>query len=196
MVAINSNGEMTSAPYPKTHLLAFGEYLPGSEYFPIMKKWIPEIADFARGNGPQILSLGDLKLGAQICYEGLFDGFARGLANKGAQIIVNSTNDSWYPDWNEPFQHLYMTLARAIETRRPLIRSTNTGVSAAILASGEILTPSIRGQEWTHVYEIPYCENPPKPPFLTWGFYLFPVILGLAFIGLLIGSWRTWPKKP
>lgn len=196
MMSLNPNGEMSSTPYSKTHLLAFGEYLPGSTWFPAMKEWVPEIADFARGHGPQILRLGELKLGAQICYEGLFDHFSRGLANQGAQMIVNSTNDSWYPDWNEPFQHLYMTLARAIETRRPLIRSTNTGISTAILASGEILTLSPRDQEWTHVYEIPYLENPPQPAFLTWGFYLFPVILGLSFVGSLIWSLRTWPKKP
>jgi len=121
-----------------------------------------------------------MKLGAQICYEGCLTDFHVGLAQQGAQIIVNSTNDSWYPDWNEPYQHLYMTLARAVETRRPLVRSTNTGVSTAILASGEILQFSPRGQEWTHVFEIPYWKNPSQPPFLTWGFYLFPVITRLV----------------
>lgn len=194
MAVINAHGELVGPVYSKTHLLAFGEYIPGASWFPFLKTWIPEIGDFVRGQGPTVFQLEGLRLGAQICYEGLFDGFSRGLANKGAQIIVNSTNDSWYPDWNEPFQHLYMTLARAIETRRPLVRSTNTGISTVVLASGEILTLSPRGQEWTHVYEIPYSENPPQPPFLTWGFYLFPVILVVALAFLLFWSLRTWPK--
>ena len=77
-------------------------------------------------------------MGPQICYEGLFDWFGRALANEGAQVIMNITNDSWYGTWEEPFQHGYMTLARAVEVRRPLVRSTNTGLSSVALASGEI----------------------------------------------------------
>lgn len=194
LAAINEDGELADPVYSKTHLLAFGEYLPGAEWFPFLKNWIPEVGDFVRGQGPTVFHLNGFQLGGQICYEGLFDSFSRGLANKGAQIIVNSTNDSWYPDWNEPFQHLYMTLARAIETRRPLIRATNTGISTAILANGEIPALSPRGQEWAHVFAIPYTKNPIDPPFLTWGFYLFPVILGLALIVLLFWRWRNCPK--
>jgi apolipoprotein N-acyltransferase len=194
LMVVSQKGELETTPYSKTHLLAFGEYLPGSTWFPIIKTWIPEVADFARGHGPQILNLDNMKLGGQICYEGLFDGFSRGLGQLGSQMIVNVTNDSWYPDWNEPFQHLYMTLARAVETRRPLIRSTNTGISTAILANGDVLTLSPRGQEWTHVFDIPYLENPLVPPFLTWGYYLFPVILGVAFILLVIWRKKTWQK--
>jgi apolipoprotein N-acyltransferase len=194
LAVINEQGELTDPVYSKTHLLAFGEYIPGAEWFPFLKTWIPEIGDFVRGEGPTIFHLNGMRLGAQICYEGLFDSFSRGLANKGAQIIVNSTNDSWYPDWNEPFQHLYMTLARAVETRRPLVRATNTGISTVILANGEILTLSPRGQEWTHVYDVAYSEKPVEPPFLTWGFYLFPAILGLALLALLFWRWRNCPK--
>jgi apolipoprotein N-acyltransferase len=190
LFSLSEDGTWASAPYPKTHLLAFGEYIPGSIWFPQIKEWIPEVSDFGRGQGPQILNLKNMRLGAQICYEGLFDSFSRGLANKNAQMIVNVTNDSWFGTHEEPFQHLYMTLARAVETRRPLIRSTNTGISTVILANGEILTTSPTRSEWTHTYEIPYLENPTQPPFLTWGFYLFPVILGLTLAGALF--WRKW----
>lgn len=184
MTVLNSSGQIVGS-YSKTHLLAFGEYLPGSTWFPRMKEWVPEIADFGRGEGPKRLDLGTMKLGGQICYEGLFDGFSRGLAKLGAQMIVNSTNDSWYPDWNEPYQHLYMTLARAVETRRPLVRATNTGISTAVLADGSIQELSPRGQEWFHFFDVPYLQNPPEPPFLSWGFYFIPAILGLTLVALV-----------
>ena len=59
--------------------------------------------DFGRGPGPTVLYANGLRIGAQICYEGLFDWFSRDLANKGAQIIFNVTNDSWYGRFAEPF---------------------------------------------------------------------------------------------
>ena len=95
--------------------------------------WFPHTADFARGDGPQIRRYRGLLLGPQICYEGLFPGFSRKLADQGAQVFVNVTNDSWFGTRAEPYQHLAMTLARGIEFRRPVIRATNTGISTAML---------------------------------------------------------------
>ena len=99
-------------------------------------------------------------MGAQICYESLFPGFSRSLAELGAQFIVNVTNDSWYGSWQEPYQHMYMTLARGVEFRRPVLRVTNTGISTVSLASGEILERSPIHQPWAGLYEVPYLKNP------------------------------------
>jgi apolipoprotein N-acyltransferase len=192
LFSLDKTGKFSSLPYAKTHLLAFGEYLPGSTWFPKLKTWIPEVADWARGGGPQILKLENFRLGAQICYEGLFDSFSRGLAQKGAQMIVNATHDNWYGTWEEPYQHAYMTFARAVETRLPLIRGTNTGISGVALASGEILEKSPMNEVWSKIYDVPYLENPVPTAFLSWGFYIFPVILALSFVGLLIGRFLNW----
>jgi apolipoprotein N-acyltransferase len=118
----------------------------------------------------------------------LFDWFTRGLADKGAQILVNITNDSWYGTWEQPYQHLYMTLARAVEVRRPLVRATNTGISAVALASGEILPLSPVHQAWQHAYEVPYRIDPERTVFTRWGYLLFPWLLGLGLLGLAF--WR------
>lgn len=104
---------------------------------------------------------GNWKLGPQICYEGLYPWFSRGLSKAGAEIFVNVTNDSWFGTYFEPRQHLYMTLARAIEFRRPLLRSTNTGITTAILANGEILEMSPMGKEWFGQFNVPYRRAPP-----------------------------------
>ena len=187
---LNAQGEQITRPYHKTILLAFGEYFPGANLWPRVREWFPEVADFARGPGPTVLNTGTLLVGSQICYEGLFDWFARQQSLLGAQVLVNLTNDSWYGAWQEPYQHLYMTLARAVEVRRPLVRSTNTGISTAILASGQILELSPVHQEWQHTYEIPYLKSPPVTVFMTWGFYLFPILLMATLAGLPMLAFR------
>lgn len=192
--AFNADGVWASPPYHKTMLLAFGEYFPGANLFPKLKSWFPEVGDFGRGQGPTVLSLNDLKIGAQICYEGLFDRFSRSLARQGAQLLVNLTNDSWYDEWMEPRQHGWMTLARAIEVRRPLIRSTNTGISMVILADGTLLERSPLHREWFHLYEIPYSPNPPPTLFMSGGYWFFPLVLLLGLIGL-IGRERLFARN-
>lgn len=182
--------QQQAASYRKTHLLAFGEYLPFSETFPILLQWVPMVSNFGRGHGPMTLPLSTQKyqyqLGPQICYEGLYPRFSRELAQKGAEIIVNVTNDSWFGKISEPQQHLYMTLARAIETRRPLIRSTNTGISTAALADGTILERSPLHQSWAGLLEIKYKKNPELTFYTKYGEYWiwFSVILFFFLLGL------------
>jgi apolipoprotein N-acyltransferase len=183
---LSEKGEWLVPPYHKTLLLAFGEYLPGADLIPGLRAMLPEVGNFGRGPGPTVLDASEVKLGAQICYEGLFDWFSRRLANDGAQVIVNLTNDSWYGAWQQPYQHLYMTLARAVEVRRPLVRATNTGISGAILASGEVLETSPINEDWRHAYEIRYAKNPPATLFMTWGFWLIPALLALALVLLAV----------
>lgn len=192
---INPEGRWVAAPYHKTVLLAFGEYLPGGDWWPIVREWVPAIGDFGRGPGPTVIESRGVKMGAQICYEGLFDWFNRALANQGAQIIVNLTNDSWYGTWQQPYQHGYMTLARAIEVRRPLVRSTNTGISSVILASGEILELSPLHKEWFQHYEVPYATNPVPTAFMGWGYWLIPTLLGFGLLALVTFGRRSSTTK-
>ncbi len=124
------------------------------------------------------------KMGAQICYESLFPRFTRSLSELGAQFIVNVTNDSWYGAWQEPYQHMYMTLARGVEFRRPVLRVTNTGISTVSLASGEILERSPIYQAWAGLYEVPYLKKPPATFYQNW-FDLVPSLLWGALVLLL-----------
>lgn len=188
IVALNQEGFITEA-YHKTYLLAFGEFIPGATYFPILKKWLPMVADFQRGPGPSVIHIKDSALGVQICYEGLFDHFTRDLSNKGAQVILNVTNDSWYGTWQEPYQHMTMTLARAIEVRRPLIRATNTGISTVQLADGKTLKKSPLASSWSHTYDIPYKSTPERTIFAGFGYWVFPIFLVALFV------WTLFQRK-
>jgi apolipoprotein N-acyltransferase len=177
LFALSRDGEILDHRYDKSILLAFGEYLPLGDVFPKLKKWLPQVGDFARGPGPTVLTLNDHRVGVQICYESLFDDFTRSLSVQGAQWLVNLTNDAWYGRWQQPYQHAYVTMARAIEVRRPMVRSTNTGISSVILANGEILVESPLYEEWAQVVEVLYLRNPPLTPFTRWGHSLVPILM-------------------
>lgn len=181
-------GDEDLQSYQKTVLLAFGEYLPFGNLYPPLKEWFPMVSDFGRGDGPVVFPSQKARIGAQICYEGLFDDFSSSLQKKGAQVFVNITNDSWFGYPFEPFQHMYMTLARAIENRRPLIRVTNTGISTAIYSNGTILDFSPRNQEWYKVVDIPF-HSTPEPTFYAKLSDKWPGIL-LLFIGLIVAGDR------
>lgn len=192
---LNKDGEIIPPHYSKSILLAFGEYIPLEQFFPKIRNWLPATGHFARGNGAtELLTLNDYKIGAQICYESLFPKFSRDLANLGAQFIVNVTNDSWYGAWQEPYQHFYMTLARGVEFRRPVLRVTNTGISSVSLASGEILQQSPIHQQWAGFYEVPYLKNPPSTFYQRW-FWLMPSLLWSSLFALLLFA-SKYRSKP
>lgn len=188
MTIINDEG-LLSDFYEKSILLAFGEYLPGSETFPILKKWLPMIADFGRGKGSNVVPWKDIKIGLQICYEGLFDYLTQMAKVNGAHIIINATNDSWYDLLFEPRQHMFMTLSRAIEFRIPLVRVTNTGITSAVTSRGDVLQWTPQNQEASALYEIPIHKTPQITMFakilpwkLTILFTMLFVMIGGAFV--------------
>ena len=184
LFVLNRRGRLIQPIYSKSKLLAFGEYFPGSVRFPfLLEKFSYFTSNLVPGQGPLTAKLEGRELGFQICYESLFDKFTRELARKNPQILINITNDSWYGPWQEPWQHLTMSLARGIEIRRPLIRATNTGISAVIGFDGAVGKRSPIDRPWGHLYRIPYYEEPPKTLFMGWGFYINEVFL--AFLALL-----------
>ncbi|RYZ71289.1 MAG: apolipoprotein N-acyltransferase, partial [Proteobacteria bacterium] len=95
----------------------------------------------------------------------------------------------------EPYQHLYMTLARAIEFRRPLVRSTNTGITTAVLASGEILEKSPIGVEWAGSFKVPYIKNPEHTFFERFeGMWFFILLIAFVLIAFLARVPRSQRK--
>ncbi|MGI9548568.1 MAG: apolipoprotein N-acyltransferase [Bdellovibrionales bacterium] len=194
LVVLDRKGNIMKPIYDKVKLLAFGERFPGSQTLPFLLKLFPYFqSNLQPGTKHQVKNLEGVQLGFQICYESLFASFTRKLALDGSQVLINITNDSWYGSWQEPWQHFTMTLARAIETRRPLIRSTNTGISAAILADGTLQPFSPINKSWYYLYEIPYHKQAPKTLFMTWGFYIQEMFL--LFLLMLIGLDLFYQKR-
>ncbi|PKM12133.1 MAG: apolipoprotein N-acyltransferase [Gammaproteobacteria bacterium HGW-Gammaproteobacteria-3] len=188
LFAVDKNGSVTEPHYSKTLLLALGEYIPFEQTFPWLRTLLPMVGNFGVGPGPTVLlKFNGYKIGPQICYESLFPEFSIALADLGAQFIVNVTNDSWYGTWQEPYQHMYMTLARGVELRRPVVRVTNTGISTVALASGEVLQQSPMNQTWAGFYNVPFRQQP-SPTFYQQNFLLMPTLLWLALLGVLVSG--------
>ena len=186
--SFDSKGRLFQPPYDKVKLLIFGEYLPAESF---LKKILPYFyTSFLKGDGQHStvsLASGTV-LGLQICYEGLFDGLNRTLSQKKPQVIVNVTNDGWYDKWIQPRQHFYMTLARALELRVPMLRVTNTGISGLISHKGEILFLSQVGKAQTWVKDIPVMSQDQTIPslFKSWGYYINPIVLYSLLLFIMI----------
>jgi apolipoprotein N-acyltransferase len=127
--------------YHKQILLAFGEYIPFASLLSKLPGVPPISNGFTPGEGPRTLDLsGGIKVAALICYEDLMPRLARKfVAEKEANLLVNLTNDAWYGHTVAPWQHARLAQWRAIETRRYLVRVTNTGVTTVIDPRGEML---------------------------------------------------------
>jgi len=123
--------------YHKQVLLAFGEYLPFSSILSKLPA-IPFADGFTAGDGPQTLELpGGGKLAPLICYEDLMPELSREFVRqRKANLLVNITNDAWYGHSVALWQHAQLAQLRAIETRRTLLRVTNTGATTVIDATG------------------------------------------------------------
>ena len=176
---IQPSGKLTPKRYDKNILLAFGEYVPGENLFPSLKQFFLNTkSQMVRGaSGPQVRAVQSIQLGLQICYEGLFDQFSRTLSQKGAQIIINVTNDAWFGWWYQPYQHLYMTLARGIELRKPVVRSTKTGISAVMNSKGDIMTKSPIRKSWAKTVSVPYNKKSQPTIFEKWGYHINTLFL-------------------
>jgi apolipoprotein N-acyltransferase len=148
----------------KIWLMVFGEYTPGRETFPIIAKLMPSTTgQFQHGGAPHTLPFTDAqgrqwKLGPMICYEDIIADFGRQLSDEHPHLLVNMTNDSWFGDTSEPWEHLALSVFRAVEMRSDLVRSVNTGVSAFVDANGRVfhrtyaVDPTLhpRGADRTH----------------------------------------------
>lgn len=126
--------------YDKMHLVPFGEYVPLRSLLFFIDKIVVGIGDYLPGSsyvraGTEFGSFATL-----ICYEIIFPGMVRKFYTNGGDFIVTITNDAWFGKTSGPYQHFSMAVFRAIENRKPVIRSANTGISGFIDSNGRIIS--------------------------------------------------------
>ena len=171
--------------YDKQHLVPFGEYIPLSNYLPLPGPLVENIGNFSAGKPVSPLSCQSAEIGVLICFESIFPKLARDWTAGGANLLVNITNDAWFGRSSAPWQHLSMTVFRALENRRSLARSANTGISTVIDPLGRMAAPSPLFQPYYLVAEAPLLQA--KTIFVGFGYYfgLLCLIACLPFAFLL-----------
>lgn len=129
--------------YDKRHLVPFGEYVPLRNLLFFANVLAGgTIGEFAQGQDALVFSTAVGRFGVVICYEVIFPGEVREFFRRGADFLVNITNDAWFGRSAAPAQHLAMAVFRAIENRAYLIRAANTGISAIVAPDGQIVRAS------------------------------------------------------
>lgn len=173
--------------YLKIRLLPLGEYIPLENTIPWPHFIIsPDKTNYLiPGKEATIFDLDETKFGVLICWENIFPYLSRQLARKGANFIVNISNEAWFGKTAAPYQILSMCVFRAVENRISIVRATNTGISCFIDSYGRITDRVKNGNEELFVdgvssHEIQISE--------TGTFYTqYGDILPYGCIGITIG---------
>ena len=145
--ALMVEGDRIVARFDKKSLLLFSEYIPFIDTFPALADMLPRgSGHFARGDRamtfPFTVAGKSYRLAPLICLEDTLPGFARELGELRPHLLVNVTNDTWFGDTSEPWQHLALAVFRAVEVRSDMVRAVNSGVSAFIDANGRVSSRS------------------------------------------------------
>ena len=205
LAVMSADGSLQT--FRKHHLVAFGEYIPLVDKLPFLAKIYEQQSGTKYGGAfsigesldPLPVAIGDETVGVipSVCFEDTVPRLLRKFVRSGPQIIVNVTNDGWFKESPGAAQHFANARFRAIELRRPMIRCANTGVSAAITATGSTVHPDggrhqeLRDDSGSHftrghlLAELDIPKNPPTTLYAIigdWG------VIGLAVVGVLLGG--------
>lgn len=123
--------------YDKIDLVPFGEFIP--PMFSFVNRITQEAGDFAPGTDIKVLNAGSHNLGVFICYESAFPDLVRQFSAKGANVLVNISNDAYFGHSEARWQHLGLVRMRAVENRRFIVRVTDDGVTAVIDPAGRVI---------------------------------------------------------
>ena len=161
--------------YAKQRLVPFGERVPGQRWLPVLGKLNLGQAEFLAGDSFQpgrvpLTDTDSLRIAWSICFEGNFGELAREFCLRGAELLVNLTNDSWFRMSREFEQHLTIASLRALECGRWMVRATSNGYSACIDPQGQIVQLLPKGQSGTLYCELQRMEG------LTWYTRFGPVV--------------------
>lgn len=157
-VMVNEEGRLV-AQYDKIRLLPFGEYVPLPRWLPGVS-WIPTmVGDFTPGVDYPLMPIGQARAGVFICFESAFPAIARRLAQDGADMLINISNDGYLGQTPVMRQHLANAIFRAVENARPVARVTNTGITAFITARGEVLDATAGFQTSVRTWTVRRAGN-------------------------------------
>ncbi len=179
---MNPDGNI-SARYDKSHLVPFGEYVPFGDWLPFIKKIVVGDHDFMPGEKGKTIKWNNCNLGIQICFETIFPEIAGKMAKNNADIFLNITNDTWFGNSDAPYRHFEIAVFRAVENKKSLVRSANSGISGAIDPLGRIIATTPLFEEAAETYTVPILKK--KTLYARCGDFFAIICIAVSFISLL-----------
>jgi apolipoprotein N-acyltransferase len=191
----SAGGRLTVDTYRKAALFPLTERVPALIDTPALRRWLPWLGQWKPGTGGEVVGLvlpdgRTIRTAPLICYDAVDADYARAAVRKGAELIVTLSNDSWFDEGPGLRLHLVVSAFRSIETRRPQLRATNTGISAVISATGELLATA-PAHERTAIVATVAPVRDANTLVLDWGDWFRPTALAVA-VALL----ATLPRMP
>lgn len=175
--------------YDKIHLVPFGEYFPLKFITaPIQRYFFGTDSDFTAGKEIKLFNYKEKKIGNLICYEDAFYDLMLKNVKNGAEIVVVTTNDSWFGESMGRYQHFAMSVMRSIETGRGIIRSSQSGISSCINPFGEITAKKMINEKG--VLTCQGILNNKNTIFSTFGYWWMLVYLVVAIISEILYRYR------
>lgn len=154
--------------YDKQFLLPFGEYLPFGDKYPILYEWSPNSGKFSKGTSFEPLGFRGHNIATFICYEDIVPSFVNKLMKHGEpELLVNLTNDAWFGDTSEPWEHMALAKLRAVEQRRFFVRSTNSGISGFVDPVGRLLKKTETFEQAAIAEDVAWLKL--FAPYRVWG---------------------------
>ena len=181
-------GGHVEAWYDKIQLVPFGEYVPFRSLFgALVNRVVSGFGDMFPGHKQTIFQVKGAKFGVLICYESIFPNLSRRVVKDGAEILVNITNDAWYGESSAPYQLLAMAAMRSVETKVPMVRVANTGISAVIEPPGRSTAPTPLFTRGTQTEDVYWARE--VTAYVAIGDVFAETCLILTAVGLVVG-WR------
>jgi apolipoprotein N-acyltransferase len=181
---IDENGHRVFA-YDKIHLVPFGEYEPFPLIHTVVNSVSEEVGGFHKGTTRSVGKFSNGNTFAVfICYEAIYGGEIRQFVNRGAELLINISNDGWFGTSAAAEQHLRMARIRAIENRRWLLRDTNSGITASIDPYGNTIRVMRRDQR--AAADLPYDFRTEKTLYTRLGDWFVWMCLAVSAILVLL----------
>ena len=192
-----ARGPLAFETYRKASLFPLTERVPVAFESEWLRRRLPWLGTWRAGAGARVVTLAlpggrKLNIAPLICYDVLDPRLALGAARRGAELIVTLSNDSWFAAGPGPRLHLVGAAFLSIETRRPQLRATNTGISAVIAPTGEVLDALGVDQRGTLVATV-RPEIRATTLMVAWGDWFGPSALGAGLV-LLAAAVARHPR--
>ena len=187
-VLINEKGLVISQ-YDKIRLMPFGEYVPLPRWLPGASLITAIVGDFTPGANYTLMPVASHRAGVFICIESAYPSIARSMANAGADVLINISNDGYLGPTAVMRQHLANAVFRAVENDRPVVRVTNSGITALIDHEGRVHDQTKGFEADIRVWQLAEGVVGPRPFYTRKGDVFSMMCLGLTALAIIAAFW-------